>query len=263
MDTIDCIQKAIDFIEDNICDELSIEDISGRAYMSGYHFQRLFSTVCGVSVGEYIRGRRLALAGSEIENSGARIIDVAFKYGYESSEGFSRAFARFHGMSPTAARSRCGKLRVFPKISVKSVLGGNQMTRKFIERGYTVKENGPIYYTQNMDRTAKWFEEVLGWHSGIDQRNENGDGVYGCLMPIPPEILNMTLTPFNGLHMFRGEPVKQTVAFIRVDDIEKLYDFVKKSGWTQISDIAKQHWGGRECSVTTIDGGTIRFFQVD
>lgn len=263
MDTIDCIQRAIDFIEDNICNELSIGDIADRAYMSNYHFQRIFSTVCGISVGEYIRGRRLALAGNEIEGSDARIIDIAFKYGYESAEGFSRAFARFHGLPPTAARGCCGKLRVFTKISVNSVLGGNEMTRKFIERGYTVKENGPIYYTTNMDRTAKWFEDVLGWYAGIDQRNENGDGVYGCLMPIPPEILNMTLTPFNGLHMFWGEPVAQTVAFIRVDDIEKLHDFVKRSGWTQIGNIAKQHWGGRECDVTTIDGGTIRFFQID
>ena len=55
MDTISCIQKAIDFIENNLCDELSIDAISGQAYMSGFHFHRLFSVVCGVSVSEYIR----------------------------------------------------------------------------------------------------------------------------------------------------------------------------------------------------------------
>lgn len=263
MDTINCIQRAIDFMEDNICEDLSAEVIASQAYMSSFHFQRLFSVVCGVSVGEYIRNRRLALAGIEIGRSDAKIIDIALKYGYESPESFSRAFTRFHGISPMAARSRNENLRLFSKISVKSILGGNQMTQKLTERGYTVKENGPIYYTKNMDRTAKWFEDVLGWYAGIDERNENGDGTYGCLMPLPVEILNMTLMPFNGLHMFFGEPGKQTVAFMRVDNIENLYAFVKKSGWTQISEISRQHWGGKECDITTIDGGTIRFFQID
>lgn len=137
------------------------------------------------------------------------------------------------------------------------------MAQGLMERGYTVKENAPVYYTKNMDKTAKWFEDILGWHAGIDQRNENGDGTYGCLLPLPVEILNMALAQFNGFHMFFGEPVKQTVAFMRVDNIENLYAFVKKNGWTQISEITEQHWGGKECDVTTIDGGTIRFFQID
>lgn len=263
MDTINCIQRAIDFIEDNIYDELRMETIASQAYMSSFHFQRIFSVVCGVSIGEYIRSRRLALAGIEIGCSDTRIIDIAFKYGYESPESFSRAFTRFHGISPVTARSQKEKLRSFPKISVKTILGGNQMTHELKERGYTVKENGPIYYTKNMDKTAKWFEDVLGWYTGIDQRDENGDGLYGVLLPLPEEILNMTLMPFNGIHMFFGEPAKQTVAFMRVDNIENLCAFVKKNGWTQISEIKEQHWGGKECDVTTIDGGTIRFFQIN
>lgn len=263
MDTINSIQKAIDYIEGNICDELSTEAIAGQAYMSGFHFHRIFSVVCGVSVGEYIRSRRLTLAGLEIKYSDAKITDIAYKYGYESPESFSRAFTRFHGVSPMTARSQNGKLRSFAKISVQSVLGGNRMIQGLQQRGYTVKENGAIYYTKDMDKTAKWFEDVLGWYAGIDERNESGDGVYGCLMPWPIEIHNMTLVPFNGFHMFRGEPTTQIVAFMRVDSIDNLHAYVKKNGWTQISEITTQHWGGRECTVTTIDGCTMRFFQLD
>lgn len=131
------------------------------------------------------------------------------------------------------------------------------------ERGYTVKENGPAYYTKNMDRTAKWFEEVLGWYAGIDQRNEEGEGTYGCLMPLPEEMHTLATVPFCGFHMFYGEPSSRTVAFMRVDNIESLHAFVKKNGWGQISAITRQHWGGRECDVTTIDGGIMRFFQLD
>lgn len=263
MNTIDCIQRAVDFIEDNIYDELSPEVISSQAYMSNFHFQRVFSILCGVSLGEYIRNRRLALAAIEIESSDIKIIDIAFKYGYESPESFSRAFTRFHGISPMAARSQKEKLRPFTKISVQSILGGNQMVQRFMERGYVVKENVPVYYTMNMDRTAKWFEDVLGWYAGIDERNENGDGIYGCVLSLPNEIHNMTLVPFNGFHMFFGEPLERTVAFMRVDNIDNLYSFVKKNGWTQISEIKTQPWGGKECDVITIDGGTMRFFQLD
>lgn len=231
--------------------------------MSSFYFQHLFSILCGVSLGEYIRSRRLTLAGVEIARSDIKIIDVAFKYGYESPESFSRAFTRFHGLSPMTARSQKEKLHSFAKISVQSILGGNQMVQRLKERSYTVKENGPVYYTTNMDKTAKWFEDVLGWYAGIDQRNANGDGTYGCVLSLPGEIHNMTLAQFNGFHMFFGEPVKQTVAFIRVDNIDNLYSFVTKNGWTKISEITIQHWGGKECDVTTIDGGVIRFFQVD
>lgn len=263
MDTVNCVQRAIDFIEDNVCEELKSETIASQAFMSSFHFQRLFSVICGMTLGEYIRNRRLSLAGIEVETTDAKIIDIAFKYGYESPESFSRAFTRFHGVSPMTARSQNGHTCSLAKISVQSILGGNSTMQTFTERGYAVKENGPVYYTKNMDQTAKWFEDVLGWYAGIDQRNDRGDGTYGCVLPFPGEIGSMTLLPFNGFHMFYGEPSTQTVAFMRVDNIEKLHSFVKKNGWKKISEMKTQCWGGKECDVTTIDGGVMRFFQLD
>ncbi len=263
MDTITCIQKAVDFIEDNICEDLSADVISSHAYMSSFHFQRIFAMISGVSLGEYIRNRRLTLAGIEIETNDLKIIDIAFKYGYESPESFSRAFSRLHGVSPMTARSQKGKLNLFAKMSVESTLGGNHMLQRLKERGYAVQENAPIYYTKDMSKTAKWFEDVLGWYAGIDEKDENGNGTYGCLLPFPDEIKNMALVSFNGFHMFYGEPTKQTLAFMKVDNIHNLHSYVKKNGWTQISEITTQHWGGKECDVVTVDGSVIRFFQLD
>ncbi len=262
MEMLGSIQRAIDYIEDNICENLKPDIISRQAFMSEFYFQRLFSCVCGITLGEYIRNRRLSLAGGEVEATDTKIIDIALKYHYESPESFSRAFTRFHGVSPMTARSQKGHIRSFARLSVETILGGNVMQR-LKERGYAVKENGPVYYTRDMDKTAKWFEEVLGWYAGIDERNDKGEGVYGCIMPIPSEVSNVTLAPFNGFHMFYGEPCKQVVAFMRVDNVENLHSFVKKNGWNQISEIETQHWGGKECDVTTIDGGIVRFFQVD
>lgn len=263
MDTVRCIQKAIDFVEDNILDDLKSEVIASQAYMSTFQFQHVFSIVCGVSLGEYIRKRRLSMAGIELSSSKTKIIDIAYKYGYESPESFSRAFTRFHGVSPMMMRSQKENINIFTKISVQSILGGNQRMQDLKQRGYTVKENGPIYYTQDMDKTAKWFETVLGWYVNIDERSKEGIATYGCALPIPGELVNLKLTTFNGIHMFFGEPSTQVVAFMRVDDIEQLYLFVKKNGWGKITEIKTQPWGGKECDVTTIDNSIMRFFQLD
>lgn len=261
METINAIQKAIDFIEDNLLGDLNADIIASHAYMSSFHFQRIFSIVCNISLAEYIRNRRLTLAAIEMKSSGAKVIDIAYKYGYEAPESFSRAFTRFHGLSPLAARDSTGETNSFEKIHVQSILGGKAM-QNLKQRGYVVKENAPVYFTQDMDKTGKWFEDVLGWYSGIEQRDENGTGLYGCVLSIPGELHSMTLLPFNGFHMFYGEPSKQTTGFMRVDNIDNLYSFVKSNGWNQISEIQTQHWGGKECDVTTIDGCLLRFFEI-
>jgi AraC family transcriptional regulator len=263
MEMTSCIQRAIDFIEDNILDDLKPEIIASQAYMSSFQFQRIFSMVCGISLGDYIRNRRLTLAGIELISSKAKVIDVAYKYGYEAPESFSRAFTRFHEVSPMMARNHGDNINLFAKISVQSILGGKQTMQDLKQRGYSVKENGPVYYTENMDKTAKWFENVLGWYVNIDQRDKDGMGTYGCALPIPGELLDMKITTFNGIHMFWGEPSKQTVAFMRVEGLEELHLFVKKNGWEQITELKTQPWGGKECDVTTIDGSIMRFFQLD
>ena len=77
---------------------------------------------------------------------------------------------------------------------------------KWKDRGYSVRENAPIYYTRDMDATAKWFEEVLGWYTGIEQRDEQGRGTYGCILPFPGEIKAMTMIPSTGSTCFSVSP---------------------------------------------------------
>lgn len=102
----DGIQDAIQYMEDNLTEELSIEAIAARAYVSAFHFQRIFSSLCGVTVGEYIRCRRLTLAAQELTSGKLKVIDAAVKYGYDSADSFSRAFTKFHGISPSAAKEQ-------------------------------------------------------------------------------------------------------------------------------------------------------------
>ena len=99
MNWIQGIQAAIDYVEANITEEIDFEEVAKQAYSSSFHFQRVFGILCGFSLGEYIRMRRLSLAGEELSKGNAKIIDIALKYGYDTPESFSRAFTRFHGIA--------------------------------------------------------------------------------------------------------------------------------------------------------------------
>lgn len=127
MDWISGIQRAVDYVEAHITEELDFCEIAKQAYSSSFHFQRVFSILCGFTLGDYIRMRRLSLAGSELAATNTRILDIAMKYGYDTQESFSRAFTRFHGVSPSQARSGVN-LKSFSRLSVKLILdGGNIM----------------------------------------------------------------------------------------------------------------------------------------
>ena len=134
MNWISGIQRAIDYVEENIADDIDFDEVARQAYSSSFHFQRVFSIMCGYPLGDYIRMRRLSLAGEELSRGDARIIDIALKYGYDTPESFSRAFARFHGISPSEAKHG-GKIRIFTPLSIKLTLtGGNKMDYRIEKR---------------------------------------------------------------------------------------------------------------------------------
>lgn len=135
MGWVERIGDAINYIEDNITDELNIEDIAKQVYVSPFYFQKCFAMLCGFTVGEYIRQRRLTLAGSEIVSTDAKIIDIALKYGYDSPDSFTRAFTRFHGATPAAVRKEGAVVKSFASLKIKFTLeGGYIMDYKIVEK---------------------------------------------------------------------------------------------------------------------------------
>ncbi len=128
MDWITGIQRAINYVEDHLKEELDYGAIAAEAACSNYYFQKIFHILCGVTLGEYIRNRRLSLAGSELLHTDRKVIDIALDYGYESPESFTRAFAKFHGITPSEARKGQAGLKVFSRLSVQiRMKGGNLM----------------------------------------------------------------------------------------------------------------------------------------
>lgn len=112
------INNAINYVESNIMGNLKIGEIAAMAYLSPYYFQRVFHGLCGMTIGEYIRKRRLTLAAEELSSSDAKVIDVALKYGYDSPDSFARAFTKFHGISPSSAKSKGATLRSLAPLKV-------------------------------------------------------------------------------------------------------------------------------------------------
>ena len=135
MDWIDEIQKALDYIEEHLTEEIDYGTIASMCCSSLYHFQRVFGILCGYTLGEYIRFRRLSLAGAELQKGDAKVIDVALKYGYDSPDSFARAFKSFHGVLPSQAYVHSVMLRSFSRLTLNSDhKGGSTMNYRIEEK---------------------------------------------------------------------------------------------------------------------------------
>jgi len=156
MEWITGMQKAIDYIEEHLTQKIDFDKVAAESFSSSYHFQRVFSILCGYTLGEYIRLRRLTLAGAELSSGKEKVIDIAFKYGYESPDSFAKAFQKFHGISPSQARADGKMLKSFSRLSIKiSLEGGSTMNYRIEEKpsiilaGHRTKCSGSPTNTDN------------------------------------------------------------------------------------------------------------------
>jgi|GEM_PF-1489796 AraC-like DNA-binding protein len=123
--SIDIVQRIIDYIEEDIYEELVPNIIAAQFYMSISTMNSLFKSVCNLTIMEYVRNRRLSLAGQELMRSNIHIIELAFKYGYETPEAFAKAFSRFHGFPPSFIRRTYPKIKEFnPMQIILEIRGG-------------------------------------------------------------------------------------------------------------------------------------------
>ncbi|MGE6595095.1 AraC family transcriptional regulator [Bacillus proteolyticus] len=135
MDSLKNMNAAMQYIEDNLTDEIDFKEVARLALCSEYHFKRMFSFLAGISLSDYIRCRRLTLAAFELKNSNIKVIDVAIKYGYNSPDSFARAFQNLHGITPSEARSTSHSLKAYSPMTFQlSIQGGNEMNYRIEEK---------------------------------------------------------------------------------------------------------------------------------
>lgn len=137
MDFLTGMNCAMEYMEEHLLDEVDYKQAAKAAGCSEYHFKRMFSFLAGLPISEYIRRRRLTLAGQELMEAkpGLRIIDVALKYGYNSPDSFTRAFHSMHGILPSEVLHQGKNLKAYPKLSFYlSIRGGEEMNYRIVEK---------------------------------------------------------------------------------------------------------------------------------
>ncbi len=147
------IERSIKFIEDHIKENITIEDVSSQSGYSLYHFCRVFSLCKGVSVMEYIRGRRLSLVATELFK-GRKIIDIALEYGFETHSGFTKAFRKAFGYSPTQyMRQMAGYADAKTTCEIRGYITNPVIVKRpaFKVAGYGIKTNiTGVTYTKDI-----------------------------------------------------------------------------------------------------------------
>ena len=168
-DWIEGFQDSIDYIEHNLLNELDIEKIAEKAAFSPFYYQRIFGAMCGMTVGEYIRARKMTLAAQELSCSENKVIDIALKYGYDSPDSFAKAFRRFHGINPVQAREAGASLRSFAPLRIKITLeGGNMLDYKIVEKapftvtGIKKRFDAETSYKQVPEFWSEWSSDMKG-----------------------------------------------------------------------------------------------------
>lgn len=167
MEWLSRMNQALDYIEENLDGHIVKKELAQIAYCSESHFNRIFAIIADISVGEYIRRRRLTKAAFDIQNTDMKIIDVALMYGYDSPEAFTRAFNKVHGVSPKAARNEGVSLKAYPRITFQITIKGAVAMDYRIE----TKESFKVYGIEGIFSTedgGNLHEIPLFWQKAIE-----------------------------------------------------------------------------------------------
>lgn len=128
MEWTESLKKAIDYMERNLLENIGADDVADEVYMSSFYLQKGFKIMTGYSISEYLRCRRLYLAALDVIADREKVIDLAYRYGYDTPESFTKAFSRFHGVSPMGMKNDAHRIKTFLPLKIKVMIqGGNSM----------------------------------------------------------------------------------------------------------------------------------------
>ena len=129
------LNQAMEHIERHLDQRIEVADLARIAVTSEYHFRRLFSALAGMPLSEYVRRRRLTVAGAEVLAGERTLLEIAVRYGYASGEAFARAFRAMHGVGPGEARRVGASLQSQPRMSFRLIVEGNSsMQYRVVEK---------------------------------------------------------------------------------------------------------------------------------
>ena len=133
MEWIEGLNETIRYIEAHLTEEIDYAQLGRIACCSAYHYQRMFAYMAVVSLGEYIRRRKMSLAAVDLL-AGEKVVDAAMKYGYQSPTAFNRAFQAVHGVPPSAVREPGASVKSFPPLRFTIMIRGAEEMEYRIEQ---------------------------------------------------------------------------------------------------------------------------------
>ncbi|GHD20381.1 AraC family transcriptional regulator [Streptomyces violarus] len=129
------LNQAMEHIERHLDESLDVEELTRIAATSEYHLRRMFSALAGMPLSEYIRRRRLTVAGAEVLAGSETLLEIAVRYGYGSGEAFARAFRTMHGVGPGEARRTGATLVSQARLTFRfTVEGSSSMHYRVVDR---------------------------------------------------------------------------------------------------------------------------------
>lgn len=216
MEWMKSISEAVEYIENHITENITADNVANHVCISSFYFQKGFSMLCGFSVMEYIRNRRLALAGGELATSDIKVIDVAIKYGYDSPDSFTKAFTRFHGITPSMVRKDGTIIKSFAPLKLKiSLEGGYLMDYKITKKdSFTVlgvpkqfkyenaKQEIPLFWQEHYaSGKGKYVCGMFGINIDEQMGCENFEyliaDIYNPVMDIPEGFVTKVIPAFT------------------------------------------------------------------
>lgn len=134
MNMLKDMNEALKYVEEHLDGEIDFQELADIAGVSEFHFRKLFSYLSGMPLSAYIRNRRLSQAAFDLQQGGERVLDVAVKYGYDSADGFSRAFREWAGVQPSEVKNS-ESLKLFPRLTFQlTIQGGMDMDYRIVEK---------------------------------------------------------------------------------------------------------------------------------
>ena len=175
MEWAEAISEAVKYIEDHITEDITMYEVADHVNISPFYFHKGFSILCGYSIAEYVRNRRMSLAGEELITSDISIMELAMKYGYDSPDSFTKAFSRFHGYTPLAVRRNKTMIKTFAPLKLTiSLKGGYIMDYRIVKKeAFTILGTSKEFGYENAKQEIPLF-----WQ----EHYSSGKGKYVCGM---------------------------------------------------------------------------------
>ncbi|MFK4269196.1 AraC family transcriptional regulator [Streptomyces milbemycinicus] len=132
---LDRLNQAMEHIERHLDQSIDGAGLARIAATSEYHLRRMFSALAGMPLSEYVRRRRLTVAGAEVLAGDVSLLEIAVRYGYGSGEAFARAFRAMHGVGPGEARRSGAALVSQPRLTFRlTIEGSSSMRYRVVDR---------------------------------------------------------------------------------------------------------------------------------